>query len=283
MNAKYHQFINCKGELLSLDTPKVMGILNVTPDSFFDGGKHNNIKQALLQTEQMLSEGAEIIDIGGYSTRPGAEDIPLEEEINRTIPVIKEILNHFPESVISIDTFRSKVAEAAINSGAAIVNDISGGELDNEMYNIVSKYNVPYILMHMKGTPQNMKLQTEYNHVFKDIAHYFSKKINQLTELGVNDIILDPGFGFAKTINQNYELFNQLEQFSFLQKPLLVGISRKSMIYKVTGTTSSEALHSTSALNLLALQKGAKILRVHDVKEACEIRTLFLKLQETKN
>lgn len=283
MNTKHHQSINCKGELLSLDTPKIMGILNVTPDSFFDGGKHNNIKQALLQTEQMLSEGAEIIDVGGYSSRPGATDISTKEEINRTVPVIKAILKEFPRTIISIDTFRSEVANAALDSGASIVNDISGGELDENMYHIVRKHNAPYILMHMKGTPQNMKLQTEYNHVFKDIAHYFSKKINQLTELGVNDIILDPGFGFAKTIDQNYELFNKIEQFSFFQRPLLVGISRKSMIYKVTETTSSEALHSTSALNLLALQKGAKILRVHDVKEACEIRTLFLKLQETKN
>lgn len=280
MNTEYTKSINCKGKLMNLSSPKIMGILNLTPDSFFDGGKHNNQTQALKKTEEMLSHGADIIDIGGYSSRPGATDITIEEESSRTAPIIELICKNFPEAIISIDTFRSEVARTAINSGAAIINDISGGELDPNMYSTAKELNAPYILMHMRGTPQNMQQLNQYNDVLKDVTKYFSEKLNKLAEMGINDIILDPGFGFAKNIDQNYELFNQMELLNVLEKPLLVGVSRKSMIYKVTETSAQEALNGTTALNMLALEKGAKILRVHDVKEANEVRDIYLKLKE---
>jgi len=280
MNTEYTKSINCKGKLMNLSSPKIMGILNLTPDSFFDGGKHNNQTQALKKAEEMLSHGADIIDIGGYSSRPGAIDITIEEESSRTAPIIELICKNFPEAIISIDTFRSEVARTAINSGAAIINDISGGELDPNMYSTAKELNAPYILMHMRGTPQNMQQLNQYNDVLKDVTKYFSEKLNKLAEMGINDIILDPGFGFAKNIDQNYELFNQMELLNVLEKPLLVGVSRKSMIYKVTETSAQEALNGTTALNMLALEKGAKILRVHDVKEANEVRDIYLKLKE---
>lgn len=280
MNTEYTKSINCKGKLMNLSSPKIMGILNLTPDSFFDGGKHNNQTQALKKAEEMLSHGADIIDIGGYSSRPGATDITIEEESSRTAPIIELICKNFPEAIISIDTFRSEVARTAINSGAAIINDISGGELDPNMYSTAKELNAPYILMHMRGTPQNMQQLNQYNDVLKDVTKYFSEKLNKLAEMGINDIILDPGFGFAKNIDQNYELFNQMELLNVLEKPLLVGVSRKSMIYKVTETSAQEALNGTTALNMLALEKGAKILRVHDVKEANEVRDIYLKLKE---
>ncbi|MAO08303.1 MAG: dihydropteroate synthase [Alteromonas sp.] len=262
--------INCKGTLIDLATPKIMGILNVTPDSFFDGGKHNHERAFLLQAEKMLSEGATFLDIGGYSSRPGAEDVSEVEELNRVIPAVESLLENFPEAIISIDTFRSEVAKKCIEAGAAMVNDISAGNLDPEMMPTVAKLQVPYVAMHMKGTPKTMNSQTQYKNPTQEIVQYFSEKLAAARELGINDIIVDPGFGFAKTTAQNFELLNNLALFKALDVPLLVGISRKSMIYKNLGISPEEALNGTTALHSIALLKGAHILRVHDVKEAME-------------
>ena len=262
-------------KLLDLSIPVVMGILNATPDSFYEGSREKTTTGALDKAREMISSGARIIDVGGYSTRPGANDISIEEEVNRVVPIIQALRKEFPEIVISIDTFRSKVAEEAILAGANIINDVSGFGIDPTIINIAAKYKVPYILMHMRGTPKTMQSLTEYDNLFKDISLYFSKKIKELREAGVDDIILDPGFGFAKNIEQNYELLDNLEAFQFLGKPLLAGLSRKSMIYKKLGITPEESLNGTIALNTIALKKGAKILRVHDVKEAVELIDLL--------
>lgn len=267
--------INAAGRLIEFDRPKIMGILNLTPDSFYSASRVNSAGQALHATEQMLKEGADFIDIGAYSSRPGADDISIEEEKERLIPAVKAIIKEFPQAILSIDTFRSEAAIAAINEGAHIINDISGGELDPEMFRTVAKLKVPYILMHMKGTPQTMKQLTHYNNIFQDILHYFSAKINQLTELGVNDVIADPGFGFAKTIEQNFQLLKQFDNFKLTGVPVLAGLSRKSMIWKTLGIKNEEALNGTSVLNTFALIKGADILRVHDVKEAKEVIELM--------
>lgn len=256
-----------------------MGILNLTPDSFFDGGQNNTISLALKQTEKMLSEGATFIDIGGMSSRPGAETISLKEERNRVIPVLEAIIKEFPKAIISIDTFRSKVAEEAIEKGASIINDISGGDQDAEMFKMLAKLKCPYILMHIRGTPQTMNLNTDYKNVTIDVIQELSSKIETLKSLNVADIIIDPGFGFSKTIPQNYQLLNELKIMdNILDLPILTGISRKSMIWKLLDISPKEALNATSALNLQALQNGAKILRVHDVKEAKEMVQLYLAL-----
>jgi dihydropteroate synthase len=256
-----------------------MGILNITPDSFYDGGTLKSDKDILNRTEKMLLEGAAFIDVGAYSSRPGAEFVSLEEEKNRITPVLKTILNEFPETIISVDTFRAEVANKALNEGAAIINDISGSQLDNKMLEVIAKHKVPYIAMHMKGTPEKMMNDTNYSDLFKDLIFYFSKIISNARELGINDIIIDPGFGFSKTLEQNYELLKNLELFSILERALLIGVSRKSMIYKTLNNSPKDALNGTSILNTIAIQKGANILRVHDVKEAMECITLTNKLK----
>lgn len=262
--------INCKGHLIDLSSPKVMGILNITPDSFYDGGKYNSEKAILKHVEQMLLEGATFIDIGAYSSKPGADFVSEDEELARILPIITRVLKEFPEALLSIDTFRSRVAKECIQMGAALINDISAGKLDDTMLNTVADLHVPYIMMHMRGTPQTMQKQTVYNNLVKDILFYFSERIAAARQIGIVDMIIDPGFGFAKTLEQNFELLNQLELFNMLELPLLVGVSRKSMIYKTLQNSASEALNGTTALNTIALQKGANILRVHDVKEAIE-------------
>lgn len=262
--------INCKGQLIDLSSPKVMGVLNLTPDSFYDGGKHKNENDILSHVERMLTEGATFIDVGAYSSRPNADYVDEATELKRILPIIAVILKEFPETLLSIDTFRSTVAKPCVDAGAALVNDISAGKMDEQMLTTVANLQVPYIMMHMRGTPKTMQQQTEYSNLTKDILFYFSERIHTAKALGIKDIIVDPGFGFAKTLEQNFDLMNQLELFKIAEKPLLVGISRKSMIYKTLGTTANEALNGTSVLNTVALQKGASILRVHDVKEAVE-------------
>lgn len=253
-----------------------MGILNVTPDSFFDGGKYKDESQLLNQAEIMLSQGATFIDVGAYSSKPNAEFVTEDEELKRAVPVVELLLKHFPEAVISVDTFRAKVAAACIESGAAIINDIAAGLLDDNMIATVGKYKVPYIMMHMRGTPQTMTTLTHYEDIVGEMLKYFAERIDIARKHGIDDIIIDPGFGFAKTLEQNYEVMNKLELFSTITGlPLLSGISRKSMIYKVLGTTPQEALNGTTVLNTISLVKGAKILRVHDVKEAMETVKLF--------
>lgn len=271
-----HMHINCKGTLVDLITPKVMGILNVTPDSFFDGGKYKDESGLLRQAEKLLTEGATFIDLGAYSSKPNAEFVSEDEELQRAVPVVELILKHFPEAIISIDTFRAKVAAACIESGAAIINDIAAGLLDDAMIPTVGKYKVPYIMMHMRGTPQTMTTLTHYDDIIGEMLKYFSERIDTAHKHGIDDIIIDPGFGFAKTLDQNYEVMNKLELFSTITGlPLLSGISRKSMIYKLLGTSPQEALNGTTVLNTVSLMKGAKILRVHDVKEAIETVKLF--------
>lgn len=262
--------INCNGKLLDLSTPKVMGILNLTPDSFYDGGRKTTQQDFLAHAEKMLREGADIIDVGAYSSRPGAKDISLEEELNRIVPVVEALRREHPEVILSIDTFRSEVARQCVEAGAAIINDISGGTLDAEMLPTAAQLQVPYILMHMRGTPKNMNQLTGYDNLVKDLLFYFSQRIKQARELGINDLIIDPGFGFSKTLEQNYELMGKLELFHTLELPILSGISRKSMIYKLFDTTPDHALNGTTVLNTVSLLKGAHILRVHDVKQAVE-------------
>jgi dihydropteroate synthase len=267
--------INCKGNLIDLSSPKVMGILNVTPDSFFDGGKYKDESTILNQIESMLKAGATFIDVGGYSSRPGANDVNETEELNRVIPVIELILEHFPDTLISVDTFRSEVAKKSIEAGAALINDISAGKLDNYMLSTIGKLGVPFIMMHMKGNPKNMQQQTDYKDLVKEVISYFAERIDAAHKEKINDIIIDPGFGFAKTLEQNYEILNNLELLKMLDKPILAGVSRKSMIYKTLETTSDKALNGTTALHMVALQNGSKILRVHDIKEAMECVTLY--------
>lgn len=265
-----NQTLNIRGRLINLATPKVMGILNVTPDSFYDGGRFDSETAILHQAEKMIADGATFIDVGGYSTRPGADDISVEEEIRRVVTAVKLITKKFPEFTISVDTFRSDVARAAIEEGASVINDISGGEQDSAIIDIASKYQVPFVLMHMRGSPKTMTQLSTYENLVKDVMDYFHAKVSQLQSRGIKDIILDPGFGFAKTREQNFQLLNSLDYFKILNKPLLIGISRKSMIWKTLSTTPDSALNGTTSLNTIALLKGASILRVHDVKEAVE-------------
>lgn len=262
--------INCNQNLIDLSQPKVMGILNITPDSFFDGGKYKNEKDILLQTEKMLTEGATFIDIGAYSSRPGAVHISEEEELNRIVPIIKLLVTHFPDIIISTDTFRSNVAEETVLAGAAIINDISGGKMDTNMFATVAKLQVPYVLMHMQGTPQNMQQQPTYENIIKELISFFAEQLFKLKQLKVNDVIIDVGFGFGKTIDHNYDLLKNLSLFKNLEVPILAGVSRKSMLYKLLNISAKEALNATSIANTIALLNGAHILRVHDVKEAVE-------------
>ena len=262
--------INCKGRLIDLSSPKVMGILNSTPDSFFEDSRTQNKSDILKKAEMMLEEGATFIDIGGYSSRPDAENVAENEELKRVVPAIELFVKEFPEILISVDTFRSKVAEEAIGAGAALINDISAGRLDEKMMSIIAQHQVPYIMMHMRGTPKTMKQLTAYDDLVSDITYYFSEKIKEARTLGINDLILDPGFGFAKTTDQNFELLKKSALFSSFKLPVLIGISRKTMIHKTLNISPKKALNGTTVLNTLALTKGAAILRVHDVKEAME-------------
>jgi len=257
-----------------------MGIINITPDSFFDGGRYLQTDRALLHADKLLREGADILDIGAYSSRPNAADISEEEEINRLIPFVELLKKEHPECVISVDTFRSKVAEVAVQHGAHIVNDISGGSLDVNMFETVGRLQVPYILMHMRGTPRNMQMLTQYEDVVTDICSYFADRINKLRYFGVKDIVLDPGPGFAKTIEQNFEVLNRFSEFGIFGLPLLGAVSRKSLIYNALGVSSKDALNGTTVLNSILILNGAKILRVHDVKEAKETILLIKKLKE---
>lgn len=262
--------INCNGTLIDFSTPKVMGILNLTPDSFYDGGRNKTETDFLNHAEIMLQEGAVFIDVGAYSSRPGAMDISEKEELIRIVPVVKALVKRFPKVILSIDTFRSEVARQCVEAGAAIINDISGGNLDKNMLTTAAQLQVPYILMHMRGNPKNMKELNSYDDLAKDILYYFSERIAEARELGINDLIIDPGFGFSKNVSQNFELMSKLELFQILELPILSGISRKSMIYNTLGTSPDEALNGTTVLNTISLLKGAHILRVHDVKEAVE-------------
>ncbi|WP_353103891.1 dihydropteroate synthase [Myroides odoratus] len=270
--------INCKGELIDLSTPRIMGILNVTPNSFYDGGKYKTDVDFLNQVEKMLTDGADFIDLGAYSSKPSAEFVSEEEEIKRLVGVVALLVNHFPGIKLSIDTFRARVAQEAIEAGGAIVNDIAAGLLDERMIEVVGQLQVPYIMMHMRGNPKTMQSLTTYDDLVVDMRYYFSERLAQARAAKINDVILDPGFGFAKTMEQNYELMAKLEHFHCFELPLLVGISRKSMLYKLLDCTPQEALNGTSVLNTIALQKGAQIIRVHDVKEANEVRKILNQL-----
>ncbi|HPW97807.1 MAG TPA: dihydropteroate synthase [Flavobacterium sp.] len=270
--------ISCLGKLIDLSSPKVMGILNLTPNSFYDGGKFKNEKSILNQVDKMLSDGATFIDIGAYSSKPNAEFVSEKEEENRLFPVIELILKEFPETLISIDTFRSAIAKKAIENGACIVNDISAGSLDDKMFETIANLQVPYIMMHMKGNPQTMQGLAHYENIVKEMLFYFSEKVASARSFGINDLIIDPGFGFAKKMEHNFEVLNNLELFQMLELPILVGFSRKSMIYKTLETSVEFALNGTTVLNTIALQKGAKILRVHDVREAIECVKLVSQL-----
>ncbi|MEQ9302612.1 MAG: dihydropteroate synthase [Marinoscillum sp.] len=265
-----HKTINVNGSLVDLSKPKVMGILNITPDSFFSGSRHQTLADILLKADQMISEGACFLDVGGYSSRPGAQDISTAEEVSRVTAPIEAIKKRFPEVIVSIDTFRSAVAKAAVDSGANMVNDISAGNLDSQMIPEVGKMRVPYIAMHMRGTPQTMKDQTSYDDLLKELTIYFSERIAVGHKAGINDLIIDPGFGFAKTVEQNFYLLNHVEYLKNLGLPILIGVSRKSMVYKSLNIEAEDALNGTTVLNTVALLKGASILRVHDVKEAIE-------------
>lgn len=271
--------INCSENLIDLSIPKIMGILNLTPDSFYDGGKYKTEIDILHQVDKMLIDGATFIDVGAYSSRPGANFVSEKEELNRLLPVIDLLVKHFPEVLISVDTFRSSVAQQVIANGAVIINDISAGKLDKNMIPTVAELQIPYIMMHMKGNPKTMQSQTNYDDIIKEMVFYFSEQISQARSLGLNDIIIDPGFGFAKTLDQNYEVLQKLAYFNILELPVLVGVSRKSMIYKLFDTLSDKALNGTTVLHTVALQKGAHILRVHDVKEAIECVQLMEKLK----
>ncbi|MCK6616157.1 MAG: dihydropteroate synthase [Cyclobacteriaceae bacterium] len=271
--------LNVGGRLLTLDTPLVMGILNVTPDSFYDGGRFTEEVSILKQVEKMIIEGATIIDVGGYSSRPGATDVLPDEESGRVIKTLQIIRKEFKDIIISVDTFRSATARQAIAEGADMINDISGGELDGAMFETVADLKIPYICMHMRGTPQTMNTLATYENLVTEITAWFANTIRTLHAHGVKDVIIDPGFGFAKTAEHNFELLGKLQLLTLLGKPVLVGLSRKSMIWRTLNTSPEEALNGTTALNMVALLKGASILRVHDVKEAVELVTLFSKLK----
>lgn len=271
--------LNVQGRLVDLTIPKVMGVLNVTPDSFYDGGRYLSESSIVERTEKMLRDGADFIDVGGYSSRPGAEDVSESEERKRTTVAISAIAKSFPGTIISVDTFRSTVATAAVEAGASMINDISGGGLDPQMIDTVARLKVPYVLMHMRGNPQTMKTLAQYTNLVKEVIDYFHKRMEKLRQLDVNDIIIDPGFGFSKTIEQNFNLLHHLEKLSILGRPILVGLSRKSMIWKTLNTDAAGALNGTTAVNTIALLKGTDILRVHDVKEAREVIKLFTSLQ----
>lgn len=277
---KTPRYINVNGRLMDLSEPQVMGILNVTPDSFYAGSRMETEKDIINRLHQITSEGASILDIGAYSSRPDAEHITAKEEMNRLRTGLDLVRKHQPEAVVSVDTFRADVAKMCVEEyGVAIINDISAGHMDPAMFETIAKLSVPYIMMHMQGTPQDMQMNPHYDHLLKEVFLYFAERVQKLRDLGVKDIIIDPGFGFGKTLEHNYELMNHLDEFQLFELPLLVGISRKSMIYKLLGTTPEEALNGTTVLNTLALMKGANILRVHDVKAAKEAVTLVEKMK----
>lgn len=267
--------LNCKGKLLALDKPIVMGIINITPDSFYEGSRSVSVEQVLNTTDKMVGEGATILDIGGQSTRPGSERLTAEQEMERVIPAIQSIVRAFPNAIISIDTYFSTMAAQAIQAGASIVNDISSGDMDEAMLTTVASLKVPYICMHMQGQPHTMQLSPHYADVTAEVLDYFIQKVETCKKLGIHDVIIDPGFGFGKTIRHNFTLLKNLSVFKILNCPILAGLSRKSTVYKTLGITAKEALNGTTVLNTLALQNGATILRVHDVKAACEAVTLF--------
>jgi len=272
-------FINIRGRLIDLDHPRVMGIINVTADSFYEGSRYGSISEVLIAAGKMLSEGADILDVGGCSTRPGALEVPEEEEKKKVCDAVEAIRKHFPDAVISVDTWRAGVAASAVgSSGADIINDISGGEMDNGMFPLIERLNVPYIMMHMQGTPQTMQMKPHYENVVSDILSWFGIRIARLHQAGVKDIIIDPGFGFGKSMENNFELLRRLDEFRIAALPVLVGLSRKSMIWKTLDISPSEALTGTAALNMTALMKGASLLRVHDVREARQVVTLFEKI-----
>lgn len=280
METKTAQYMNVNGKLMDLSHPQVMGILNVTPDSFYAGSRQQTEKDIINRADQIVEEGASIIDIGAYSSRPQAENISPEEEMRRLRTGLEIINRHHPGSVVSVDTFRAEVARMCVEEyGAAIINDISAGEMDPQMFGTIARLGVPYIIMHMQGTPQNMQMNPHYDNLLKEVFFYFSEKVQKLRDLGVKDIILDPGFGFGKTLEHNYRLMNHLEEFSIFELPVLVGVSRKSMIYKLLGGTPDDALNGTTVLNTLSLLKGANILRVHDVKVAVETVKIVQKMK----
>ncbi len=273
--------INCSGKLIDLREPKIMGILNMTFDSFFEGSRLNNVDEALKKAELLLIQGADFLDLGGMSTRLGSSEISLDEELKRVVPTVEAIMKEFPEAIISVDTYRSKVAKHSVEAGASIINDISAGVLDDKLFETVAELNVPYILMHMQGNPKNMQQNPHYENVTLEVNEFLSEKIQALKSLGVNDIILDPGFGvgFGKALHHNYELMDKMDLIGFGEYPILVGISRKSMITQLLNISAKEALNGTSVLNLISLQKGANILRVHDVKEAKEVVQIWEQFQ----
>ena len=273
--------LKVEGTIHTLSTPWVMGILNITPDSFFEGSRFSSAEKAAQRAEEMITDGAKIIDIGGYSSRPGADAVSPEEEWQRlqsVIPAVRTVVDRHPDTFISVDTFRAQVAEKAVGAGAHMVNDISGGNLDDRMYKVVAKLQVPYIIMHMQGDPSTMQINPTYEHVTQDIVKFFSEKLPQLYAMGIHDTIVDVGFGFGKTLEHNYQLLRELHAFQLLGRPILAGVSRKSMIYKALGNTADESLNGTTALHMAALLQGSNILRVHDVKEAVETITLFNEL-----
>lgn len=272
--------INANGQLIDLGTPQVMGILNVTPDSFYSGSRKQTDTEIAERVEQILAEGGQMIDIGAYSSRPNADNVSTKEEMERLRRGLRILREKAPDAIVSVDTFRADVAKMCVEEyGVQIVNDISGGELDKEMFPTVARLGVPYVLMHMKGTPQTMQEAPHYDDLMKEVLLYFAEKIQQLRDLGQKDIILDPGFGFAKTLEHNYELLSHLEALQIFELPILVGVSRKSMIYKLLGTTAQEALNGTTVLNTICLMKGcANILRVHDVKECVEAVNIYQQL-----
>ena len=272
--------LNYQGKLIEFDTPIIMGIVNTTPDSFYEGSRVESTNQIIEQVNQFVKEGVDIIDVGGYSSRPGADEVSEEEEINRILPAIKLIRQTFKNLLISIDTFRPNVAKIALENGANIINDISGGQFDEQIFNIASTYSAPYIMMHMRGTPQNMQNNTHYEQLIKELVYFFSKQIQTAQKNGVKDIIIDPGLGFSKTLEQNYEIIKHLDLFKVLDKPILIGASRKSMLYKLLDISADESLNATTVINTIALLNGANILRVHDVKEAVELKKTYRKIKE---
>lgn len=276
-----HSTLNCKGRLLSLETPLVIGILNITPDSFYAGSRYQQMEEVLRQAEKMLLEGAAILDVGGMSSRPGAEIISVEEELKRVLPAIEAILKNFPEAIISIDTVQAEVARQSVEAGAAIINDISAGRLDEKLYQMVAELGVPYVLMHMQGTPRTMQQEPVYEDVVREVLDFFIAEVGKLRALGIKDIILDVGFGFGKTLQHNYQLLKHLHVFQILELPILTGISRKSMVYKPFGGSAREALNGTTALHMVALQQGSKLLRVHDIKEAVEVIQLWKQMENS--
>ena len=266
--------LNIKGKLIDLKKPKIMGILNLSKDSFYDGGKYSSKDKALKQTEKMLNEGADIIDIGAFTSKPGSKLFSVEKEKQILFPILEILINNFPENLFSIDTFRSEIAKNSIEIGASIINDISGGKFDKKMFEVIAKNKVPYVMMHMKGTPKTMQLNPEYKNVVVDVLNFFVKQIKIAQDIGVTDIIIDPGFGFGKSLNHNFELLKELNLFKKINCPILIGLSRKSMIYKILNGNPNQSLNGTTILNTFALINGANIIRVHDVKEAKECITL---------